>query len=317
MLNFNEFAEYVEKNIKGALPESVGENVEVSLRNVKKNNDTELCGIEIENPEQHIAPILYLDDFYKAYQDGASLEECMCKIADDVVKIGFSNIPGYVRDIADELLDFEKIKDRIIVNVINTERNCKMLEEVPHTEVEDLSFIYKIMLTSEEHESATITIKNEHLALWNDVTLEKLHEVAFANSRRLLPVKVESMRNILMRMPNFDNEENDLLNDLGLHEDMGCPMYVISNRMFFHGAAAIFYSDALSKISEEMGENLYVLPSSVHEVIVVNEKLGTPEGLVEMVKAVNGSSVAIEEQLSDHVYCFCAETHEFKIADVA
>ena len=58
MLNFNEFAEYVEKNIKGALPESVGENVEVSLRNVKKNNDTELCGIEIENPEQHIAPVL-------------------------------------------------------------------------------------------------------------------------------------------------------------------------------------------------------------------------------------------------------------------
>ena len=311
MLNFNEFAEYVEKNIKGALPESVSENVEVSLRNVKKNNNTE-CGIEIENPEQHIAPILYLDGFYKAYQDGASLEECMCKIADDIVKIGFSNITGYVRDIVDELLDFEKVKDRIIVNVINTERNCKMLEEVPHTEVEDLSFIYKIMLTSEEHESATITIKNEHLALWNDVTLEKLHEVAFANSRRLLPVKVESMRNILMRMLNFDDAENDIVNDLKLHEDMGCQMYVISNTMFWHGAAAIFYSDALSKISEELGENLYVLPLSVHEVMVVNEKSGTPEELVEMV-----NEVAVEEQLSDHVYCFCAETHEFKIADVA
>lgn len=312
MLNFNEFAEYVEKNIKGALPESVSENVEVSLRNVKKNNNTELCGIEIENPEQHIAPILYLDVFYKAYQDGASLEECMCKIADDIVKIGFSNITGYVRDIVDELLDFEKIKDRIIVNVINTERNCKMLEEVPHTEVEDLSFFYKIMLTSEEHESATITIKNELLALWNDVTLEKLHEVAFANSRRLLPVKVESMRNILMRMLNFDDAENDIVNDLKLHEDMGCQMYVISNTMFWHGAAAIFYSDALSKIAEELGENLYVLPLSVHEVMVVNEKSGTPEELVEMV-----NEVAVEEQLSDHVYCFCAETHEFKIADVA
>ena len=212
--------------------------------------------------------------------------------------------------------DFEKIKDRIIVNVINTERNCKMLEEVPHTEVEDLSFIYKIMLTSEEHESATITIKNEHLALWNDVTLEKLHEVAFANSRRLLPVKVESMRNILMRMLNFDDAENDIVNDLKLHEDMGCQMYVISNTMFWHGAAAIFYSDALSKISEELGENLYVLPLSVQEVMVVNEKSGTPEELVEMVKEMV-NEVAVEEQLSDHVYCFCAETHEFKIADVA
>ncbi len=95
-------------------------------------------------------------------------------------------------------------------------------------------------------------------------------------------------------------------------------MYVISNSNSVNGASAIFYSDALADLSDKLGGvDLFVLPSSVHEVIAVSTDMGTPEMLAEMVKEVNGSEVSLEEQLSDHVYKFDAKTRELALADTS
>ena len=93
-------------------------------------------------------------------------------------------------------------------------------------------------------------------------------------------------------------------------------MYVISNSNSVNGASAIFYSDALAELSDRLGGvDLFVLPSSVHEVIAVSTDMGTPEMLAQMVQEVNGTQVSLEEQLSDHVYKFDAKTRELALAD--
>ena len=79
----------------------------------------------------------------------------------------------------------------------------------------------------------------------------------------------------------------------------------------------MFYEDALSELCEKIGTDLYILPSSVHEVIAVSSELGTPDELSQMVREVNGSQVAPEEQLSDHVYKFEAATKKLSLADVS
>ena len=91
-------------------------------------------------------------------------------------------------------------------------------------------------------------------------------------------------------------------------------MYVISNSKKVNGAASMLYVDELFELSKKIGTSLYILPSSVHEVIAVSTEMGNPETLSEMVREVNDTQVSEEEQLSDHVYFFNADTKELKIA---
>lgn len=279
--------------------------------NVKKNNNTERYGIMVKLPGQIAAPVIYLDRLYQAHKNGICLDDLISKIADLVIEIS-SNLSAYTDNIVVEMRDFEKIKDRIIVNVINTERNREMLEDVPHTKMEDLSFIYKVYLGQDEYGCAAITIKNEHLAMWDDVTVKKLHEIAITNSKVIFPAKVGSLNDIITEMivpEDFEGEYDT---------DPENRMYVVSNTAFYYGAATIFYSDVLIEASEKFGgKDLYVIPSSVNEVIVIEADEGMLESLVNLVRDANDACVPIEEQLSNHVYRFYADTHEIKIAEVA
>lgn len=84
-----------------------------------------------------------------------------------------------------------------------------------------------------------------------------------------------------------------------------------------NGAASIFYDEALAGLAEQVGTDLFILPSSVHECIAVSTEMGTPEMLAEMVQEVNGTQVSEEEQLSDHVYLFDARERKLSIADTS
>ena len=130
------------------------------------------------------------------------------------------------------------------------------------------------------------------------------------NSKTIMPAKVQDMGSVLAEMMG------------GMPEDMmpmvaeDKMMYVISNEQKVNGAASIIYSDALEKLSEKLGTDLYILPSSIHETIAISANFGTPEELAQMVREVNATQVSQEEQLSDHVYKYDAKTKTLSLADV-
>ena len=162
---------------------------------------------------------------------------------------------------------------------------------------------------------ATITIKEEHMAVWG-VTVEDLHSLAMKNSQEKLPAKVQSMNDIMLEMLGRDGLPEEVVEAMIMNMPPENQMYVISNSNSVNGASAIFYSDALAELSDRLGGvDLFVLPSSVHEVIAVSTDMGTPEMLAQMVQEVNGTQVSLEEQLSDHVYKFDAKTRELALAD--
>ena len=190
------------------------------------------------------------------------------------------------KHLAEELMArFDLVKYNIIMTVINTERNPQLLAQVPHKNKEDLSLIYKVLLKKNDRGIETITVSNEHLKLW-DITVEELHELAEKNSKRLLPSCINKMES----------------------------MYVITNLQYDNGASTIFYDDALERISEMIGTDLYIMPSSIHEVIAVSTYMGIPEVLSEMVRGVNSSMVSVEEQLSNNVYYYSAEKKNLTLA---
>ena len=81
-------------------------------------------------------------------------------------------------------------------------------------------------------------------------------------------------------------------------------LYIITNEKRAFGAASMLYEDELHKLAESIGTNLYVLPSSVHEVIAVSASMGSAEELARMVREINMEQVSPEDRLSDQVYLY-------------
>jgi len=312
MLNFEEFQEYAKNHVKENMSADFS-NATTELNTVQKNNGLELHALLVRAKGTSISPTIYLESFFEKYSEGADLKEVMSEIGRVAEK--YQEGPEVAEDIVNQFKDFDFVKERVIMSVVNAERNQNLLENVPHTMKEDLAVIYKVLLGDEGDGLATITIRNEHMGMW-DVSTETLHKLAVENCNRRLPATVRGMNEIMMEMLGHDMPPEiaeSILADMPAENQM----YVLSNTANINGAAAMFYGNALEELSETIGSDLYILPSSVHECIAVSTELGDPEMLAEMVQEVNGSQVAPEEQLSDHVYHYDANTKEITLADTS
>ena len=311
MLNFEQFEQYVNDHVQEFLAPEL-ENAKVNLQIVEKNNGKQLHAIVIREEGSAIAPTIYLEGYFKEYQEGRSLEEVMGNIA----KLASNNRGNDYLNVIEQFRDFDNIKDQVVMSVVNAQKNEKFLENVPHTMKEDLAIIYKVRVGRYEHGVATVTLKQDLMDRWG-ISLEELHNCAMENSKRLLPVTVKSLGDVIMEMMINDGAPEEIVESL--KEDMMGPsaqMFVITNRESLNGAASIMYSDALKNLSETLGTDLFVLPSSIHEVLAISTDVADAETFADMVKAVNDEQVAMEEQLSDHVYRYDAKNDTLKLADV-
>ena len=210
--------------------------------------------------------------------------------------------------------NYDAVKDKIVMAVVNTAKNRELLSQVPHTEREDLSLIYKVVVGTGADGIGSITIRNEHMEQWG-VTVDEIHEMAMKNTKEILPVTVQTMTEVMREMFGSDGMPEEMAEMMFSDMPLNQQMFIISNKSKVNGAASMFYEDTLSELADKIGTSLYILPSSVHEVIAVSTDMGTPEALAGMVREVNGGQVAPEEQLSDHVYKFDAKAKIISLAD--
>ena len=189
--------------------------------------------------------------------------------------------------------DFDAVKNRICYKLVNTASNKKLLEDVPHRELFDLSVVYYVMVAVEDDATGSILIHNNHLGFW-DVTENDLYEYASINTSKILPVNIKSMFDTLTEMVDMEDFYNT--------DDF---MYVLTNKEKLQGASTILYPDVLSTFADRKNANLWLLPSSIHEwIIVCDDGNMNRETLSEMIQEVNSTQLAVDEILSDHPYYY-------------
>ena len=311
MFNFEDFCDYVQMSIKDHLPVEQ-QDAKVTINNVMKNNGLTLHGVVVHPEGQCVAPTIYLEGFFKQYEEGADLDSVMDKIAGTISE--HLNTPEEFSDVAQMYSNYDAVKDKIVMAVVNTAKNRELLSQVPHTEREDLSLIYKVVVGTGADGIGSITIRNEHMEQWG-VTVDEIHEMAMKNTKEILPVTVQTMTEVMREMFGSDGMPEEMAEMMFSDMPLNQQMFIISNKSKVNGAASMFYEDTLSELADKIGRSLYILPSSVHEVIAVSTDMGTPEALAGMVREVNGGQVAPEEQLSDHVYKFDAKAKIISLAD--
>lgn len=310
MMNKEEFTNEIAAKIATILPEDFA-GAEITVSEYNKNNGIVLTGLSVRKPGSDVSSVIYLDQYYKHYCEKiATMDDILLSIK----KILLDNLGNEYSDVKEAIVDFTNVKDKIFVAFINKQRNAEKLLNIPYTEMEDLAVIYKVMLTSSKKGAATITISNPMMEQWG-ITKEELHALSIENSRRILPPEVLPLGKMvgkIMRLNGMSGEQLDEIDELFTPEEI--PMFVITNDLKLNGAATIYYSDVLEKIAEKLRDDLYILPSSIHEVIAIPSRYEDLESLSAMVKEVNSTQVAEEEQLSDNVYLYTASTKELHIA---
>ena len=285
--------------VKTVMEAHYGDEYRVTVQDVHKNNNLVLTGITILKKDCNIAPTIYLNQAFEQYQEGRTMES-ICR---EIIRVYEEHKVQTDFDVSC-VTDFSKVQNRICYKVINAEKNKVLLADTPHVLLEDLAVIFYILVSNDAEGTGTITIKNDMLEYW-DVNTDTLYELALANTQRLFRGTVQSMANVMMDILSKQMDEESAMEffDMMVDADDVIPMYVCTNTMKLNGAGVILYNGLLQKFADRVGSDVFILPSSIHETLLipVNEDMDV-EYLRDMVRTVNRTEVAPDEMLSDNVY---------------
>ena len=308
MMSFENFTEYVKSSVLQYLPPEYADT-EVSIAKVAKNNNQRLTGIVIKNPESNICPTVYLEGVFSKYEIGdLELDECVKEVAE----IYLHNLVSDKTFDVSNFISYENAKDKVIPRLVSSEDNEAYLEGIPHRVMDGLAVVYYLPVAefNGKGNSASIRIHNGIMQSWG-VTEEELYAVATDNLSKS-EAKFQTMGEVLREIM-FSHGDEEWPVDILPAEDVG--MYVLSNSEKLFGASMLLNHNVMDDITERIGE-FYILPSSVHETILLRKDTAQSlEYLERMVQEVNLTQVEAEERLSDHVFLYDIKTKEIYRAD--
>lgn len=283
-MTYCQFIAAVKKEVECNVDRKVRIDVHVAL----KNNDKERRGLVFQEEGINISPTIYLEEAYREFQQGKELDKIVQEILDVYESARFSK-----RWEAGNLREFDKMRKNVLCKLVNREKNREFLKDTPYIPFFDLAIVCYVLVELSERGIATMLVKNSQLKMWEIGEME-LFQTARENVQKQFPAELRRMKDVMSEMLGMDppDEEED-------------SMYVLSNETGNFGAVCIAYDHVLDLIGSALKENYYIIPSSVHEMIIVPEsKAPRREEIEEMVTEINETQVEEEEVLSNRVYFY-------------
>lgn len=282
MYNFEE--------IRNEVASKLSNEFDVSVTKVVKNNGLTLHSINILKKGDNISPTLYIDDFVNS-----SLP--LPAIAENLIR----NYKKYIKNtptITKVGIDINKC----YFAVVNAEKNKEFLKSVPHKRFLDLAIIYRVLVDVDDNGIQSFIITNQ-LFNMSEYNFEELHNAAFENTRELFPMSLCSLESLMDRLLKLDKIEHMNFranSQIDFNEE---PIIVLSNQDGIGGANFILYTDIFEELAEQVNSDIFILPSSVHELLLIKASDGFEfYELINMVREVNATEVSIDEVLSNNIY---------------
>ncbi len=303
-MDFKEFQSIVLQEMQEA-----NTDLRFSIQDIEKLQGQSYTGLMVGREGSTITASINIDQFYEELQSGTDLETVLGHIQ-DIARTEVERIPEV--DLY-RLTDYEYMKSYLTMQMVPVSGNEKKLEEIPHQIIGDIATVYRFELESDSEKTSTILVTNAMLSTY-DISAEKLHEDALVFAPKYKPAVLRNLGEVLKELSNgvFDIPETEV------------EMYFASVKGSVNGSAVINYPGFMEMASEKLGGDLYVLPSSIHELILLPDNgMASVEELNMMIREINGSEVRPEERLSDNAYHYdsserileLAESYEERIRD--
>lgn len=303
-MNYESFKAEVEQKFLGFMPKEY-QGMKVRISQTIKVNE-KLDGLTLIDKSDNAGarktfPTIYINHMYEDYMLTMDFDDCMKRVARAMVR-ALNEAPAV--DISD--LTFEKRKESIVFQLISYKQNEEMLRNVPHRRVLDLAIVYRMMVDIGDADAQGSILVNGELIKHFGVTEEELFKEAMTNTKRVLEPRVVDMADLIGAELDAPQEIAELIprNE----------MFVITNKRKINGAGSILYEEYLHELADKLDDDLYILPASVHECILVPASDHEPNELLEMVRDVNASEISPSEKLSDEVYTYSRDTRSITIA---
>lgn len=293
---YNEFYSALEK----AMEPSGGHLQKVD---VPKNNSVKK-GITIKFDNVNIAPTVYPDIYYPDWKSGHSMSDIVTGVRTELMRTAPTMGQFTVNS-----LSRENAPNHLYAAVVNYENNKDWLKKIPHERIADLAVFAKWRFDPDNSYEVMAGKVTEPLLARLQLTKEEALKIAKTNTGR--DASLEPISHAIMALAREDGTPEEIIQ--AILKEADDPFYVLSNKTGIDGAALIADSHVLKQVHETLEENFYILPSSIHEVLIVPEsKALTAEELKKLVFSVNREEVPVEDRLSDEVYKF--DGHSLKLA---
>ncbi len=203
-------------------------------------------------------------------------------------------------------INWESVKGKIFLRLVNYEKNKADMERKAYIKFLDLAILFYCDCT--EWGCDGFYVSKKQLLMWHR-DVNDIYQTALENTYR-------KDNTLVTPILNFFPEELIYMSQNGMNIMLiEKEMIVLANQSLSFGAAMLLNIPELKKLADQLDSNLYLLPSSIHEIIAVRSDQNTDVSyLTEMVNEVNNSVVESENYLSDHVYYFDREKCEVTIA---
>lgn len=302
-----EFEQFV-ADISEIIGENLGDNFEVRVRKIKKNNCHEKTGLTICDKsgmyyKNGVAPTFYLEEIYETFKESRDIYELA-----QIITERFKESVDAAKLIDMSVLDGNNVENNIFYRIVNYNENKDILENVPHICFEDLVVTFRCLCGSTDNGVNSFLINDSIMKGWG-MSEARLLSLARRNTPLLFPEKLVRITEVLKDLGAAAGIPYDITDD---EDDM--KLYVLTNTVSINGATVILYSKKIYELCNKMDCNMYVIPSSIHELILIPEcDEVDPHYIGSMINDVNNNVVPPEEILSYNVYYYSRENRQISI----
>lgn len=291
IIGFEQFTEEVRIAMALRYPDD-----RVEIKRVTKNNGVIYTGITVCSEDERVYPTMYLEPFFEEAGEGGLTDE----LIDRMCSVYESRRVGNTLSL-EHLRDYKSVRDRLRCKLINYSANAERLSEIPHRRFMDLAIVPYCIITESELNrrlpgEASFVVTYGNLKLW-DVAQDTVLNDSVNNTLREEHPCITGMYDMLRRL-------NPGLVEAAGDEIRSCPMYVMTTDGS-NGAVSMIYEDRLKEFCDSINSDIYIIPSSVNEVILVPYEDDASEEMInEMIREINDTQLDPVDVLSDHVYYF-------------
>lgn len=299
-MNYEEFCAALQEELFNRLDTDYS----IHRERVLKNNGVVLDSLALLRSGKHCSPVISLEMLYEQFEKGRTLPELceyMISVTDTELPLSVTNLTS--------LNDFEEFRDRIVWRLISRDKNEELLKTVPWLPYLDLAVVFSLVIQSEGETQISSLVTNAVSASWH-AAAEELFALARENTPRIFPASFRRLESVI---EEYFPGATDFV-----PEDCPVPtLYVLTNDFAHHGAACVLYPDKLKDLADRFGSDLLVLPSSIHEVLIIADSETFTEHDYQVfcntIKNVNRESIQPEDFLSDNMYQYCRESGRLQI----
>ena len=248
--------------------------------------------------ESKMSMAFRLKEIYQSVEDGEDIDHAVYKMV-NTIEDNISVVKEKEQDVKSFITDYEKVKDNTYLRLIPGD--SPVLKSTPHKMIEDMALVVNVHLDSfsDENGRSCVVVSTPLMEMYG-IDEAQLFADAEKNSLANEPIVFKPLVDMIKDLISNDEVPNP--------EDVGIVTYIATNKSGFQGAAVAGYPDFAEKAAEAIGGSFYMLPSSVHEFILIKDD-GTPKArdLNKMIKNVNETVLEPRDVLSAQCYHYDAK----------